>query len=547
MEIMRRSPWLLVAAALAAACSSGGGSGSSGGGLIAVCGDGVRAAGEACDDGNTVTEAACPDGVASCTACSATCSSVLSLDGAVLQLESGDAQVGTAGEPLAASPAVKVTRKGEGVPGITIAWAVTAGGGTATALTSTTDAQGLASIGWTLGTVAGAAQSLTATAAGFIGAPITFTATAAPGALAHLAFRGQPTDAMSGAAITPSVRVALEDRFGNLAAGASAIVTVALETNPGGGTLAGNAQVLAAGGVATFGDLSIDRMGAGYRIAASAPGLPVALSDPFAVTVNLAYLEQPSETFAGASITPAVKLRATEAGVPLAGVAVSLGIEGSGAGALTGGAQVSTGADGTVQLADLRVDDRGAGYRLVATGVPVAGPAGVARSAPFDVLEVDQQQLAMDQTVGGLVVGGAYEQKLAQVVTTAEAGSLVAVRVPVQCSRGSLTVWIRGVTGFEPNDVVLASQSFYATSVRTSYARVEDYSMLRFDAAPSFEAGQKLAVVLGASGDCGLWQGPAGDSYLGGDGYFDARPNPEGVWVLFNGPAYDLPFQTIMR
>ena len=57
----------------------GGDSGSSGGGLIAVCGDSMKAAGEACDDGNTVTETRCPDGVATCTACDAACSSVLSL------------------------------------------------------------------------------------------------------------------------------------------------------------------------------------------------------------------------------------------------------------------------------------------------------------------------------------------------------------------------------------------------------------------------------------------------------------------------------------
>lgn len=46
-----------------------------------VCGDGVRAGAEVCDDGNTVTETACPYGQASCTACNATCTEVLHLTG----------------------------------------------------------------------------------------------------------------------------------------------------------------------------------------------------------------------------------------------------------------------------------------------------------------------------------------------------------------------------------------------------------------------------------------------------------------------------------
>ena len=47
-----------------------------------VCGDGVRAGAEVCDDGNTVTETACPYGQTSCTACNATCTEVLLLTGA---------------------------------------------------------------------------------------------------------------------------------------------------------------------------------------------------------------------------------------------------------------------------------------------------------------------------------------------------------------------------------------------------------------------------------------------------------------------------------
>lgn len=466
--------------------------------------------------------------------------------GEALQPASGNGQAGEAGEPLVAPLVVRVVRGGASVAGITIAWEVTAGGGSISTPSSATDAQGLAAVSWTLGTVSGAAQAVTATIAGSASAPVTFTASALPGAPARLAFRGQPTDAMSGAAIAPAVQVGLEDRLGNLVADATSVVTVAIETNPAGGTLSGAAQVSTTGGLATFGDLNIDRMGHGYTLSASAPGLPVAVSVPFDVTVHLAFAAQPTETFAGAIVAPPVKVRATEAGIPLAGAVVSLGLEGSGVGALTGGAAVSTGQDGTAEFAELSVDDRGSGYRLVATGVPPSGPTGVGRSAPFDVIEVDQQQLLMDQTVGALAVGGASEQRLAQVVTAADAGDLLGLRVPVGCRSGALSVSIHGVRGEEPNDVLLASGSFSASQVRASHDALESYPLLRVEPPAPLAAGQKFAIVLDATGDCGLWQGPAGDSYELGDAYFEALPNPPG-WLLLSGPAYDLPFQTIMR
>ena len=40
------------------------------------CGDGVRNGPEACDDGNTVTETTCPNGQGSCSTCGSTCTTV---------------------------------------------------------------------------------------------------------------------------------------------------------------------------------------------------------------------------------------------------------------------------------------------------------------------------------------------------------------------------------------------------------------------------------------------------------------------------------------
>jgi hypothetical protein len=62
-------------------------------------------------------------------------------------------RAGNAGAPLADSLAAKVTdRYGNGVPGTTVVWSVTRGGGTVSPAQSTTDAQGVARTLWTLGT-----------------------------------------------------------------------------------------------------------------------------------------------------------------------------------------------------------------------------------------------------------------------------------------------------------------------------------------------------------------------------------------------------------
>lgn len=69
-------------------------------------------------------------------------------------------------------------------------------------------------------------------------------------------------------------------------------------------------------------------------------------------------------------------------------------------------------------------------------------------------------------------------------------------------------------------------------------------------ASPTFlPIGSQFAIVLDSSGDCGSRPGPNGDSYPGGQAYFDSRPNPVGLWVCmcaFAGP-FDLPFQTFVE
>jgi hypothetical protein len=111
-------------------------------------------------------------------------------------------------------------------------------------------------------------------------APIDVTA----GVATQLAFTVQPSNTAAGATITPVVQVRARDVQGNTATSFTGDVTIAIGTNPGGGTLSGTLTRAAVAGVAAFNNLSIDRNANGYRLVASAPGLSNGTSSTFNVT-----------------------------------------------------------------------------------------------------------------------------------------------------------------------------------------------------------------------------------------------------------------------
>jgi hypothetical protein len=87
-------------------------------------------------------------------------------------------QQGLIGQPVTSRPSVRVTdAQGVSVPGIQVTFNVTSGGGSFTGGTQTTNSNGIATVGsWTLGGAAGP-NTMTATAAGLNGSPVTFNAT----------------------------------------------------------------------------------------------------------------------------------------------------------------------------------------------------------------------------------------------------------------------------------------------------------------------------------------------------------------------------------
>lgn len=110
--------------------------------------------------------------------------------------------------------------------------------------------------------------------------------TVAPGAPSKLVMTSQPGHTVAGDTISPAVSVALQDAAGNVVIDSPATVELALGANPGGATLGGQVVAVTTDGVATFSDLSVDKVGSGYTLAATSTGLTAATSTAFNVSVG---------------------------------------------------------------------------------------------------------------------------------------------------------------------------------------------------------------------------------------------------------------------
>src|SRR5207253_7021488 len=196
------------------------------------------------------------------------------------------------------------------------------GGSTLGGTTTVAAANGVASFSPLTLDKTGTSYALTATAAGLNQATSSgFNIT--PGAATQLVFGTQPSTTVANRQISPAVKVRALDAFGNVATGFSDAVAIALGSNPGGSTLSGTTPVAAVSGVATF-FVSLNKAGTGYTLTASAGGFAPVTSTAFDITpgtaTQLAFTVQPSNTVAGAVISPAVQVTALDpAGNPVPG------------------------------------------------------------------------------------------------------------------------------------------------------------------------------------------------------------------------------------
>ena len=212
------------------------------------------------------------------------------------------------------------------------------------------------------------------------------TLTVVSGAPTKLAFGTQPSNTAAGASITPAVTVQIQDANGNVTT-STASVTIAVGTNPAGGTLSGTLTQAAVNGVATFANLSIDRLGTGYTLTAASTGLTAATSAAFNViaapSTKLVFGAQPTSVPKGAAIAPPVTVRILDAlgNLTTSTASVTVAIGTNPAGGVLSGTKTIAAVAGVATFSTLSIDKAGVGYTLTAASTGLTG----ATSTPFDI------------------------------------------------------------------------------------------------------------------------------------------------------------------
>jgi hypothetical protein len=180
------------------------------------------------------------------------------------------------------------------------------------------------------------------------------------------------------------VQTTVKDAFANLVPNAS--VTVSIASGPAATLFGTKTQSTNAGGIASFGDLSIQKTGT-FTLHAAVTGTPSANSNSFDITAaapaTAVFSVQPTSATAGVAIFPAVEVTVKDTFsnlVPGASVTVSLGTNPTGA-LLLGTKTQLTNATGIASFADLGIQKAGTGYKL---HVAVTGTLGDDSTA-FDI------------------------------------------------------------------------------------------------------------------------------------------------------------------
>jgi uncharacterized protein YjdB len=315
-------------------------------------------------------------------------------------------------------------------------------------------------------------QSLTAGAAGLTGATsASFVVTARPAT--RLAYVQQPLSAVAGSSLG-TVTVELQDATGGRPKGQPAGITLAIGTNPGGGTLSGTLTEATVNGLATFTGLAIDRSGTGYTLTASATGLTGATSDAFNITPGVAsrvgFIVQPCPTgcVVALALQPAPLVAVTDGlgnTVTSSTATIAVKLLGGGAATSLGGTISVKAVNGVATFADLTVSAPGTGLTLRAESAQLTPGT----SAAFSI--TSGPRLFFSAQPPPSLAAGAVLASVQVQLQDAQGGRLATAGVPVMVAlgpSGTLNGTRTRVT--DANGVATFDDLSVAASVGTTYA-----------------------------------------------------------------------------
>ena len=305
----------------------------------------------------------------------------------------GDGQSIAAGSAVTVAPSVKVTDAiGDPISNVAVNFAVTTGGGSVTGAATTTNADGIATVGtWTLGTTA-AQNTLTATSPVIAGASVVFTAAGVAGPAAKVAgFAGNNQTGTAGGFVATKPSVIVTDANGNPVSNFAVTFTPA----SGSGVVTFGSTFTNASGIATVGSWKLGTTAGAQSISIAASGLtgsPVVFNATAVapVATNLAGFagnNQSAKPNFAVTVLPAVAIT-DPAGIPVPGVSVTFAVA-SGGGSITG-ASATTDANGVATVGSWKLGPSAGANSLTAssgtlTGSPFTFNATAIQAPPTNI------------------------------------------------------------------------------------------------------------------------------------------------------------------
>jgi hypothetical protein len=356
---------------------------------------------------------------------------------------------------------------------VTIAVASGPGGFAAGSTTSVAAVSGVAAFSNLILNTPGS-YTVSVSDAGLTGAT-TGTITVSPAAASQLVLQQSPTSGTAGQALSPTVKVAVEDVFGNVLTTNTSTVTIAVASGPGGFAAGSTTSVAAVNGVATFNNVILDTSGS-YTLSVSDSGLAGATTGTITISPaaasQLVLQQSPTSGIAGQALSPSVTV-AVEDGfgnvvttnTSTVTIAVVSGPGGFAAGSTTSVAAAS----GIATFSNLILDTSGS-YTLSVSDSGLAGATtGTITISPATASQLVLQQSPTSGTAGQALspsVNVAIEDGFGNVVTSNTSTVTIAVATgPAGFASGSTTSMAAasGVATF--SNLILDSSGSYTLSV----------------------------------------------------------------------------------
>jgi hypothetical protein len=328
-----------------------------------------------------------------------------------------------------------------------------------------------------------------------------------PAVKAQLGFSIEPTDVDYGVNITPSIEVEIQDAFGNKTTDTDSI-TLAINNNPGGATLSGTLSANAVAGVASFSDINLDQIAAGYTLDATAAGLTLTTSASFeviATATQLAITQEPTNTYNGFNITPAITVEIRDASNNLVidatdSVTLSFGTDPSAGAATISGTLTVNAVGGIATFSDISIDDINNAYTFSFS----SGALTAATSAAFNITQAPATQLSFTQqpstTVAGVNITPSITIEIqdANGTLVATATDNVTIGFGTDASSGAATLsgtlTVAAIAGIVTFSDINIDKAFTSYTLTTTSGILTSATSSNFDIVPAAKAQLAFSV-----------------------------------------------------